>query len=467
MNSKTGCARKLGMLLKKEFEKEPGSGTGEGNTPPSRGEERSGTNRPPVRGKTKDSGSPHLKKKYNRKSLAKEDKSTIKALSRAAVSRIRQDSRQQARNDEAELRAFYKDPFGDGSERWHLAEFALDYLKKFKKPHKRRLDQKTTDISHELDSLMGAMAMLKAGALNGGLPRSVTIKYEDGSSEALPLSQQSIEHLFCIIAIHDLDEDFAGASVEGFRRYMRKRIDGIANASEEKKQHLYDMVDYQGECLEAITFGRKVKDKDGDTITIPTHDGDLTTYMNAMRKFWPAIAAKALDRLNGLSTRYSDTPPVNALKPDVFPNEKNMEYYDETTFLYQDGQPVEHMCDQYPQLKEYFLTMNAKLNVVYRPFHLVTSLHPNRPESKKPENIKLKTARVDIGGFLPKATRADRYLKPQHDPLLRAYKGYEQEARNYPQLQPVSDKLTKQFSYIYPDLENEPDGLQYEEQRVG
>ena len=128
----------------------------------------------------------------------------LKKLSEASVA--------EARSKEARLRAFYRDPYGDGSERWWLPEFNLDYLRTFKIEGQKRKNPVVENILHEFDPLLWMRGLFKAGIL----PPKITFQVVKEAHQELPLAMQPIFRLFNAITIHDLDEDFAEVNLMGY-----------------------------------------------------------------------------------------------------------------------------------------------------------------------------------------------------------------------------------------------------------
>ena len=364
--------------------------------------------------------------------------------------KLRKESAREANLAESELRAFYR------KSKFLLAEFTLDYLQQFKPLGQRRKDKVTESILHELRPAQ----LIKALVESKKLPRSVTYRLEhrppNPQSLKIPLPKelQSIERLFCAIHVHDLDEDFADASLEGLRGYLYTRIDEIQNISESQKARLRKEADMDVRSMETLTFGRKVWDpKTGneETKRISTHGNDHQLYLDALQNHWPGIAAKAPDRDDGLRTRYG-------FKADIFTVEQDAAYLEETRRLFMYRRSLEESMKIYPELAPYFDIMNNRLDIALRCFGVMTAHHPSTLKTHPDPTINPETARIDIKDFLEKATKGTEHMNGGVDPFLaRMLWGFEQEAKRYPVLSNIVVQIRDQLTpYITPTVDAAP-----------
>ncbi len=381
-----------------------------------------------------------LKAKFKQAALTpstKEGRAVIKKISKASV--------QEAIAAEKELREFYKDPLGDGSTCWYLADQRLSYLKKFKKRGDKRKDTYTEDTLHELRALLIAKDLFKLGIL----PKEVKFQHVyDPEKQTivlkkLPKELQSIERLFCAIPLHDLDEDYAEFVAEKLYEDTQKYIENLQGISKKQKQlmHLENGIDLQ--VQKGLTFGVKTYDAEGNVITVKTHGGDRGVYTEQMLNVWAKIAGKALDRNDGLMTRYSQMP-------QTFSIEKDEEYLAETMSLFMERQPVEDAADRYPALRKYFTNINALLGVSFRCFSAITHHHPSYLAKNGITEIRPETGRVTIHRQLKQLTKDIDFSSPdaQHikAALVRMLNNFEYEAQREPYLVPLTMHMREQIT---------------------
>ncbi len=329
---------------------------------------------------------------------------------------------------ERRLRAFYKE------KGWLLAPMALDYLRMFKPEGSKRKDKITEDILHELDPLLMAKSHVKAKIL----PERVTVFGDGHKRHSVPLAFQSIEHLFIAIAVHDTDEDYPEASPNHFEKFMHEKI-GALDISEEEKTSLKFSILFDLKSIEALTFGRKVFDKDGVTVkTIKTHDGDLNTYLMNLQDHWPAVTAKGMDRLGGLVTRFN--PHTSK---QFFSRDKQNDFLDETYSLFMHNQPLEYAIKRYPELRHSIDIINAKINVVYRCLSAFIFNHPEMHSGRKDFNPL--TAKIIISEYLVHATHDSPYLDDDNRPMLRMLEGFMKEAEKHLVLMPLVLQMREQI----------------------
>ena len=352
-------------------------------------------------------------------------------------------------NEERQLRNFYKDPYGDGSERWFLPEFALDCLRLFKpetgknvpKEWSKRKDGITENILHELDPLLMMKGLFQAGYLPPKVTRQIQIA--DGRRSGVDEAMQSIELLFAEETIHDLDEDFPHASKESILNYLRECISTCAEIKDADKQRYYAMLEPLGRGLDAITLGRKIFAPDGRTvITEKTHQEDPHLCFNALEELWFGVGAKGLDKLGGTITRFS-------LAPTKFTIEGHINYCNDIRRLFMSRQTLELSAKQFPQMAEFFEIVNANLKVAYMCMDAIVQNHPDNPRKPKQEFFRPETARIDLCLLLPTVFKGAEFYKdvlPLREMLVRL----DSERSRHPSL----NNLVEQMHYqIGPYLE--------------
>lgn len=360
-------------------------------------------------------------------------------LSKAEMEALSQASIQEARGKEVRLREFYKDPFGDGSERWWLAEIYLDYARLFKaetapgrdiKATKRK-DKVTENILHELNPLLLFKGNLRAGIL----PRRVTYEIVNDQRRQIPETLQSVEALFRAETIHDLDEDFAGVSTECFRDFVYAQIFEL-DLDESHKEFLKSCCDIDCKILERLTFGRKTYAENGKIITVPTFP-NLQACMDAQEEYWPAVGAKPGDRYDGLITRFGEVP-------DVFTIDQHLRYANDTIQMFMNNQVLERMQKRYPELEMYFDKINKRLKVSLICFHAIIMAHPlnkgNGTSKSDPA-----TARVDIKDLFDEASEGSEFLDVDALPFERMLNGYNEEEKRYPELKPLVSQIREKI----------------------
>lgn len=351
--------------------------------------------------------------------------------------------------EERQLRAFYKDPYGDGSERWFLPEFALDCLRLFKpetgkyvpKDRSKRKDGITENILHEIDPLLMMKGLFQAGYLPAKVTRQIQIA--NGKRSGVDEAMQSIELLFAEETLHDIDEDFPDASIQSILNYLRERISMCAEIKDANKQRYYAMLEPLGRGLDAITLGRKTFAPDGRTvITEKTHEGDPHLAFNALEELWFGVGAKGLDKLGGTITRFS-------LAPTKFTIEGHIDYCNDIRRLFMSRQTLELSAKRFPQMAEFFEIVNANLKAAYMCMDAIVQNHPDNPREAKKENYKPETARVDLCLLLPSVFKGAEFYKdvlPLREMLVRL----DSERSRHPSL----NNLVEQMHYqIGPYLE--------------
>lgn len=354
----------------------------------------------------------------------------------------------ESRAEKEKLRAFFRDPFGDGSgDRFWNAEFTLDYLEIFKPEGKKRKDSPIENILHELKPARMMMDFCQAKVL----PPEVTYEIVDGKRYELPGDQHSIERLFCAIHVHDLDEDYTEVSEEAFLAYMDKRINECDEIPVNIKPFLKSEAREDAQAMKALTFGRKTLDERGNKITENTHDGDRQIYSDALGSRWQAIAAKASDRDDGLRTRYG-------FAADIFTIAQDEDYMEETRRLFVYRQSMKDAQDRYPELAKYFEIMHARISIALHCLGAITSHHPTKLKMKPDPSVNAETARIDLGRFLPIATQASHAFCGNSDPFLkRMLLGFQMEALRWRELQPIVSKIKEQltpYTPQYPSMHN-------------
>jgi len=337
---------------------------------------------------------------------------------------------------EARLLSFYENPYGNGEEQWHLERILWDYLCEYKVPEKTRKDNATISKIHELDHALMAKVFLQTGYL----PHEVTYQIINGAKILLPPEQRPIGNLFCAVPIHDRDEEDPYASTDTLIQYSNDRITDLTGLSENKKIFLRQRVDFIADVSEAITFGRKTHDDDGNVIKEETHGGNLDTCMASMQDHWPAIGEKALDALGGTITRFSRIQPKS-----ITPN-RTKAYIDEKLRMYMIAQPLEDMQDRYPQLAPYFEIMNAKLRVAVVSVQAMIQHHPelSKKHFKPRDYLDTETATITIHRDLKKSMQLAPWTPQDICDMTCLIEGLEAEALRTPQLQPIVDQISEQ-----------------------
>lgn len=350
----------------------------------------------------------------------------------------------EARDKKNRIIEFYEDPYEDQSERWLLAYHTYTYIESYKKEGNKRKNKFQENILHEQNITLFFKALLKSGAL----PKKITYQILNGVREALPLSQQSIELLFCVINIHDADEDFFDSSPEEMQDYLTLMITRDRNLSISEMKYYLDMIDELPKMMRAITFTRKTRDKNKNPIKVETHEGDPQLYVDAMEQFWATILTKAGDRKRGVVDRYG---PV----PNIFSLQRQSDYLDETQDLFYFRQTLENMQMRYPQLHEAFSIINARLNVAYRATRAIIRFHPDNTESKRKTSNPL-SARLDIRPFLRTATKIEPYLDDDANDLKDLLINLEHVSLRRPTLRGITGQLRMQLTEFMPELSDTP-----------
>lgn len=350
------------------------------------------------------------------------------------------DSVAEAHDKISRLKSFYKDPYEDGSERWWMAEFALDYLMQYKTDGDKRKDGYTADIIHELNQLILQKSLVEASNHTDDIviPKRITHEIIDGEKRSIPKAKQSAERLFVATTIHDVDEDFYDSSVEEFHAYMRNRIDTEKRIPEPQRQSMYAELEADCEAMNILTFGRKTRDDDGNEVKEKTFDGDRNLYMDAVEATWATVATKATDKLDSLTSRYG-------LSEDYFTIEQDILHIDETHRLFKQRQILENAAERYPQLSEYFHIMTAKLNVADRCLEGLTLYHPKKLEMNPDPEVNPLTAKIDVRVPLDEAILHSEFLPQDSWMLKRMLEGFQIEATKYPALQGLVDQMIEQY----------------------
>ena len=320
------------------------------------------------------------------------------------------DSLVESQEKQAKLRAFYKDPFHNGSKRFYLAEYCLDYLGQFKKTGDKRKDKYTENILHEVRASVHAKHLLDMGLL----PKTVTYQMVDGAEIPLKPEEQSIELLFVNLPLHDLKED-KGVKEDHLVSTLKERIQ---EAPKEHQESCRARVKPSCDALELITYHK---------------DNDYNLYIQNLPEAWSAILAKTLDRLDGITTRCGRTA-------DFFSIEQNKAYLKDTLLLFFSGQPVEKAAARYPELKPALNYINAQLSVAVRVFEVITEYHPENPDRHNPyrKSTNPETAPLDIEDRL---NEVFMYHNPEESPILRLLDGVLCEVARHPQLKPIAEKF--------------------------
>lgn len=353
------------------------------------------------------------------------------------VEEIASNSIIEAHQKEARLLQFYEQPLGPNSEPWHLAKIYWQYLRAFKTEGTKRKDGATESIIHELDPCLYAKALLEAGFL----PKEVTSQNIYGEHITLPPEQHSIENFFSSYAIHDMDEDNPDYSRKTLIEFGQDHISDIRSILKTAQEDLMrKQIAFIADVSDAVTFGRKTRLPNGDIVKENTHNNNFPTCFRAMKKLWPAISLKALDRLGGLVTRFSRVP-VASMTP-----QNNMNYLDETRELFMTSQPIEDTQDRFPQLSEYLDIVNMNLRIALVTLDSAIQYHPQLNEkyfqtrgTRDPNALELSVHRQ-----LPVAMRAAKWLTPDICPMTCLLEGLIAEAERYPKINPVVEQFEKQ-----------------------
>ena len=351
------------------------------------------------------------------------------------------ESIEEARDKIDRLQTFYQDPYEDGSERWFMAEFALDYLMQFKVEGSKRKDGITEDILHEINQLLLQRSLIKASIANPDLeviPRRITTQIVDGNEFELPYEMQSAERLFVATTLHDVDEDFHDSSPDHYRDYIKQRIAAEDSISDKDKEIMLEELEVDVQTMKLLTFGRKTRDSEGNPTKEKTYEGDRNKYMDAVEIYWAAAATKATDKLDSLTSRYG-------LAETYFTIEQDLLHIDETHRLFKQRQIMENMADKYPQMADYFELINAKLDVADRCLEGLTLYHPAKLALNPDAEVNPETAKIDIRRPLDKATMHAEYLERDSWMLMRMLRGFQVEAETHPELQNVVDQMVEQY----------------------
>lgn len=355
---------------------------------------------------------------------------------------VAQASVEEARRKINSLKQFYKDPFDDGSERWWLAEFCLDYLQQFKYEGTKRKDGITEDVLHEINQLFLHKSFIHAPKNPyyeiRVLPREVTFEMVNGKRKAIPAEARSIELLFCGAAIHDIDEDFPDSSPDSLKAYLRGRIMAEPQIPQSQKDKLNKSVDVLAQAMKNLTFGRKTRDSAGNVVKEITFDNDRNLYMDAVESLWISAAVKPPDKLDSLTSRYGHYA-------DYFTIEKDILHLDETYRMFKIRQMLENMKDRYPELSEFFTVVNAKMSVAERCLQAMTLHHPSKLKQQPDPSVRPETAKIDVSRFLEAATRYSQYLEEDCKMLVRMLRSFQAEAQRHPSLQNLVTQMTNQF----------------------
>ncbi|MCC6597540.1 MAG: hypothetical protein IT559_01975 [Alphaproteobacteria bacterium] len=391
---------------------------------------------------------------------------------------LRAQSIEEAREKSARYRSFIENPTNEGP--WWNACFAFDYFNEFVTEDQFRNDGFRPESLHVLNPLLRMRAQFTGPFTIGPqspeniiLPHRVTheiVNYEDIVNidaapvrRELPRAQQSIERLFVAETIHDLCENYPEVTPEHFRAYMQERIN--TEAPPENRALLLEELEEDCKALVALTFGKRTRNALGAIVKEKTHNGDLNTYCRAMENVWPAMAAKGPDRTSGLETRFS-------LVSNIFSADTNQRYLDETARLFLHSKPLENMALRYPDLKNYFEMVNAKMDVAYRMLHFFTDYHPDLDKSGRKKTGKPETAVISFLGPLKVAARDLPYLEPDIQSWRTTLERYGYEAERHPVLKPLYEQIKKQImphlnkdttpgSPAYERLHNQSSGIDF------
>lgn len=343
--------------------------------------------------------------------------------------------------------SFFCNPYDNRSERWYLAEYCLDYLRRFKTEGHKRKNGITESILHELDPVLFCRGLFKGGVL----PGQVTYQIVNGRRFEIEPAFQSIEMLFCAILIHDLEEDFPSASRRDLRNYLFDRVHQ-ETLEVAKKEQLSTSIRLIGSTLKTQTFGRTKYDKTRHIVTEQTYDGDPQQYYDGLERNWAAIGAKATDRMGGLVTRFENGP-------GVFPIDRNIAYLQETYDLFGTRQILEKMQERYPELAAYFKVLNARIDIAYRCANALISYHPENPMRTSKKTSCPNTARIELSSTtIQAALPGAEHIPPDVCPFTAMLKGFSTQANLHSQLTPLvqqmRNQLGKSFSHLKAANEN-------------
>lgn len=375
----------------------------------------------------------------------------FKHVAQKSDDELANDSLAEANDKISRLKEFYEDPYEDGSERWWLAEFALDYLMQYKTEDHKRKDGFTADIIHELNQLILQKSLIDASNYtpNNIIPRRVTYEIVDGKKQKIPEAQQSAERLFTATTVHDVDEDFYDSSVDEFRAYMTQRIDSEKRIPQAQRQELYDALECDCQSMDTLTFGRKTKDAEGNKVRVTTFNNDRNLYMDAVESLWASVATKATDKLDSLTSRYG-------LSSNYFTIEQDILHIDETHRLFKQRQILENSAERYPQLANYFHLMTAKLDIADRCLEGITLYHPKKLALNPDAEVHAETAKIDIRRSLDEAILYSEFLDQDSWMIKRMLESFQAEAQEHPTLKSIVDQMVDQYEESM-TIKNGPD----------
>lgn len=340
---------------------------------------------------------------------------------------------------EARLLRFYEQPFGANAGPWHLPKIHWQYLREFKPVGKKRKDNATEDIIHELNPALEMAAYFKAGFL----PPEVTYEKTGGIKRDLPPEQHSIAHLFSAIAFHDRDEDDPDASRDTLIEFSNDNISDLGNdVRQAEKDFMREQVLYLADVSDALTFGRKARMQGGAVQKQTTHGNDLALYSRALTQHWTAITTKCPDRIRGLVTRYTRVPIKK------FSIGKHMAYLHETGTLFMEAQPIEDTMDRFPQLTPFLEIMNSQMRVAFVTVGAITKYHPDldTKEHSRKGVYDPKTAEISIHRGLSTAMKAAEWIPHDVCSMPELLEGIKAEAERTQVLQPLVDRIEEQLS---------------------
>ncbi len=352
-----------------------------------------------------------------------------------------QASIQVARSKEDRIREFFDNPYPNESPPWYLEQILFDYFRKFVQEGMKRKDGYTEESLHVIDPLLFNKILLQIGYLPDKVTKECRILKSTGAvrRNEIPTEQQSIRLLFATTIIHDLKEDYPKCNNEHLTNYINERLRTHPNLKEDHVTDLQKMIPALLEGLDAITFGYKDFDGSGNIIKTSTHGDDLQLYLNALQEKWFSIGAKAIDRLGGLVTRFSETESKFTIKDHI-------EYADQTRKLFMVRQTLENMADRYPEMRDYFEIINANIRIALVTLEAIAFHYPNLPKDFKQKGVSNpNTVEIDIHRFAPIAMKARHYTPSGICPMQRLVGGIQAEANRHPSLQPIVSQVTEQL----------------------
>lgn len=325
---------------------------------------------------------------------------------------------------------------------WASSIHTYQYLSIFKPVSLFRKNGYQPAIIHELDIGLTLKALYEGGYL----PERITHSVQGGEYLAIPEKYQPVVNIFNIANIHDVDEDFGDSSPAQMLEALNRSITNGPYSLDQMAEYI-SQIDILPDLQRAITFGRKMRDEQGNIIKVATHNDDPQVYFDALQRNWATMLLKAIDRTRGIVDRYCAVP-------NIFPWERQRDYLAETHDLFYLRRPMENMKKEYPELKEAIGIINARMEIAYRATSAIVSFHPDNPSQRKTGNPA--TARLDIRDFLDDAMKIHPYLHPDDDDLKTLLHNLEFVTSRRPELFNITKQLREQLTEAMPELASQP-----------